>query len=216
MPPWNLADDHESPILGTTQVRVHLGALRCNVECFVTSLASDFDLIIGNDFLVSHKAVLNYHTGTCTHVQDGKSMTLRPLSYSSPNSRLQQPSVPMAASAKVPVEKLLLNAKQCRRAVRQGCDSFLVMMNTALATGLTGSVTPQSSQPFCGASASHSTADSDSASALSGQLDDLIAQVADVFAEPSGLPSDRGIEHVVPVECGAEPPFKRMYRPFTS
>ena len=139
-------------------------------------------------------------------------MTLRPLSYSSPNSRLQQPSVPMAASAKVPVEKLLLNAKQCKRAVRHGCDSFLVMVNTALATGLTGSVTPQSSQPFCGASASHSTADSDSASALSGQLDDLIAQFADIVAEPSGLPPDRGIEHVIPLEYGAEPPFKRMYR----
>ena len=32
-----LADGHESPILGTTQVRVHLGALRCNVECFELS-----------------------------------------------------------------------------------------------------------------------------------------------------------------------------------
>jgi len=177
-------------------------------------LASDFDLILGNDFLTSHKAVLSYHTSTCTLVQDGKPITLRPLSYSSPHSRLQQPTVPMAASAKVPVEKLLLNAKQSKRAVRHGCDSFLVMVNTALATGLTDSVTPQASQPFCGASASHSTtaSDSASASALSGQLDSLRAEFADVFAEPSGLPPDRGIEHVIPLEPDAQPPFKRMYR----
>ncbi len=33
-----------------------------------------------------------------------------------------------------------------------------------------------------------------------------------MLAEPSGLPPDRGIEHVIPLEPDAQPPFKRMYR----
>ncbi len=46
---------------------------------------------------------------------------------------------------------------------------------------------------------------------LTQQLDGIKSQYADVFAEPSGLPPDRGIEHVIPLEPDAQPPFKRMY-----
>ena len=47
---------------------------------------------------------------------------------------------------------------------------------------------------------------------LSQHLDSVKSEFADVFAEPSGLPPDRGIEHVIPLEPNAQPPFKRMYR----
>lgn len=36
---WELAGGHESPTLGTIQVRVHLGVLQCTVKCFVTSFS---------------------------------------------------------------------------------------------------------------------------------------------------------------------------------
>ena len=36
--------------------------------------------------------------------------------------------------------------------------------------------------------------------------------LADVFAEPSGLPPDRNIKHVIPLEPDAQPPFMHMYR----
>ena len=47
---------------------------------------------------------------------------------------------------------------------------------------------------------------------MSQQLETIKTDFADVFAGPSGLPPDRGIEHVIPLEPGAQSPFKRMYR----
>ena len=76
-----LADGSSSPILGTTEVTLHIGAFRTRVPCFVTELSIDFDIVLGNPFLTGYKAVLNYHLGTCTLVQHNKTYTLRPLSY---------------------------------------------------------------------------------------------------------------------------------------
>ena len=64
----------------------------------------------------------------------------------------------------------------------------------------------------------HRTAQPDSASAtappsvLAQQIDAVKTEFADVQAEPSGLLPDHGIEHVIPPEPVAQPPFKRMYR----
>ena len=33
-----------------------------------------------------------------------------------------------------------------------------------------------------------------------------------MFADPSGLPPDRGVDHVIPLLPDSQPPFQRMYR----
>ena len=43
-------------------------------------------------------------------------------------------------------------------------------------------------------------------------VDTLKEDFADCFAEPSGLPPDRGVEHVIPLLPHSQPPFQRMYR----
>ena len=97
--------------------------------------------------------------------------------------------------------------------LRQGCENFLGMVDTATASSLgvslgTATVTSvtDNSSPPCAASSSFSS------STLAQQLDTIKTEFVDVFAEPSGLPPDRGIEHVIPLEPDAQPPFKRMYR----
>ena len=124
----SLADGKTSPILGTTEVNLRIGGFHSRVTCFVTTLATEFDMIIGNTFLTEFRAVLNYYTSNCTLERHGKTYTLRPLSYSGANfdspycaHTIRTPVSPSAASARVPVENLLLNAAQCNRAIRQGC-----------------------------------------------------------------------------------------------
>ena len=221
-----LADGNSSPILGTARVRLQLGGFHSQFSCFVTDLATDFDLIFGNTFLTEFKAILNYYTSNCTLVRDGKTYTLRPLSYNGANfdtpcsaHTVKVPVAPVAASARVPVENLLLNAAQCKRAIRKGCQSFLVMVNSAVDTfGATGSasgtanVKPDPSTSSISSLPSQQPAAEGVAYTLSQQLDSVETDFADVFAEPSGLPPDRGIEHVIALEPDAQPPFKRMYR----
>ncbi len=227
-----LADGSSSPILGTTTVTLRIGAFSTRVSCFVTELSIDFDIVLGNPFLTGYKAVLNYHLDTCTLVQHNKTYTLRPLSYSgadldSPHCThtLRLPSAPVAASARLPFEKLLLNASQCRRALRQGCESFIVLVKTAVVphadvSNGTASVTSDNKSPWAASASAQcnapaSAAAPDTAFTLTQQLDGIKSQFAAVFAEPSGLPPgrpDRGIEHVIPLEPDAPPPFKRLYR----
>jgi len=173
--------------------------------------------------------VLNYHLDTCTLVQHSKAYTLRPLSYSEADfdslhctHPLRLPSAPVAAFARLPVEKLLLNASQCKRAIRQGCESFIVMVNTAVVphtdvSNGTASVASDNTSPCAASAYAHcdapaSAAAPDTAFTLTQQLDGIKSQFADVFADSSRLPPDRGIEHVIPLEPDAQPPFKRMYR----
>lgn len=59
--------------------------------------------------------------------------------------------------------------------------------------------------------ASESTMNAEQADLLQ-HVDTLKHDFADVFAEPSGLPPDRGVEYVVPLLPDSQPPFQRMYR----
>ena len=47
---------------------------------------------------------------------------------------------------------------------------------------------------------------------LHKHIDTLQHDFADVFATPSGLPPDRGVEHVIPLLPNSQPPFQRMCR----
>ena len=51
---------------------------------------------------------------------------------------------------------------------------------------------------------------SDEAADLQLHIDGLKQDFADVFATPSGLPPDRGVEHVIPLLPDSQPPFQRM------
>ena len=82
---------------------------------------------------------------------------------------------------------------------------------------------PSSSAPAASSSAAASnlspaTADAAPAPVAAEQaevlqhVDALRQQSSDVFAEPSGLPPDRGVEHVVLLLPDSQPPFQRAYR----
>ena len=178
-----LADGQTSKILGSATVDLRIGGFRSHVSCFVTNLGTNSDIILGNTFLTDYKAVLNYHLGTCTLTHHAKSYTLRPLSYSGADSSspscvdtVRPVAAPVASTSKVPFEQSILSVAQCKQALRQGCENFLVMVNTTMASSLgisfgTATVTSvtDNTSPPCAASSSSSS--SSTAPSLSQQLD---------------------------------------------
>ncbi len=75
---------------------------------------------------------------------------------------------------------------------------------------LTSDHTPCADSAFAHCKAPASAAALDTAFTLNQQLDGIKSQFADVIAEPSGMPPDRGIVHVVPLERDAQPPLAHV------
>ena len=60
-----LADNSEAPILGKVRLRFKLQNFTATVSCFVTDLCEEFDLILGNSFMSSQRAILDYSNFYC-------------------------------------------------------------------------------------------------------------------------------------------------------
>ena len=74
----HLADDSSSPILGKVRLRFKLQSFTSTVTCYVTTLCDEFDLILGNGFMVSHRAVLDYSNFAASLHNHGRLCTLTP------------------------------------------------------------------------------------------------------------------------------------------
>ena len=182
-----LADNTEAPILGKVQLKLKIQQFSCVVWCFVTDLCKEFDVILGNNFMIGHNAILNFQRLTVSLTRHGKRFTLK--------AGLKTGN---AADT-----KLFLNCAQARRSLKNGCEAFLIMVNALLDTD-----TDASSDVTC----AENVTNTDTENSLADGIASLRLQFADIFEPPKGLPPDRGIEHVIPTLAGAQPPFMRMYR----
>jgi len=170
----------------------------------VTDLCDEFDLILGNSFLAAHKAVLNYERHCISLTRDGRKYSLKAVRQS---SATVADSVDSVGDESVSASKLILNFAQATRCIRNGCESFFVLVHNNVADP---------------AADDHTVIDDDDDECTDGQdnrtaVPELAEHIAasrrayaDVFAEPSGLPPDRGVEHVVPLVPDAQPEFKCM------
>ena len=210
-----LADDSSSPILGRVRLRFRLQSLTCTVTCYVTDLCSDFDLILGNSFMVSHKAVLDYSNFTASFRNHSKLCTLTPKSILTDKGKLpsQQPESSIRRSSKSLPPKgkatrranradqhvkysdcfedldpeLVLSCAQARKSIKQGCRSFLVLVTAA---DVARATLATASVTSFGAPTTP-VADAEQAGLLR-HVDALQHQYSDVFQEASGPPPDRG------------------------
>lgn len=91
-----LADSSEAAILGEVWLRFRLQHFTASVFCFVTELCSEFSVILGNSFMLSHKAVLDYANFTASFRRDGKLFTVTPSSILSDGVAASVDQVPKA------------------------------------------------------------------------------------------------------------------------
>ena len=92
-----------------------------------------------------------------------------------------------------------LSCAQAKRCPRKGCEFFLVMVNFMLTANADVADTT-------GAAVTENSED-----VLADCIAPLRQEYADILESPSGLPPDRGIEHVIPLLRDSQPLSGRMY-----
>ena len=107
---------------------------------------------------------------------------------------------------------VVLSCAQARKSIGQGCRSFLVLVTQAeFAHAALAAADVRESVASSSPATAQASADLEQANLLQ-HVDALLQQYSDVFAEPSGPPPDRWVEHVIPLLPDSQPPFQRRYR----
>lgn len=204
-----LADSTEAKLIGETTIKLKIQQqFSAVLHCYVTELCDEFDIILGNAFLVAHKAVLDYGRRCISITRDGRKYCLKAI-----NAQQCEPQVTDDDGVeKARTSKLILNYAQAARCVKNGCESFFVLVNTGNAESDVSVDDPAVIDDDDDDECTDGNNNRAAVPELAEHLDASLQHYADVFAEPSGLPPDRGVEHVVPLVPGAQPEFKRMYR----
>jgi hypothetical protein len=170
------------------KVVVRIGDFSTRVTFYVTKLSDSMDVVLGEDWMKKHKAVLDYGDTSVT------------LKHGQRFFKLAQHSA--ATKGRVPVERAMCSAMQAKRASKKGCYLFHVQVQED-----EEEVAFQVDQDM---EWSPPPSDKDIPPALRS----VVNRYGDVFPKelPSGLPPDRGVGHTIPLVEGAKPPFRGIYR----
>lgn len=109
-----IADGKELDIYGTCFAKLQLGSYSAGLTFYVTDITQDWDIVLGQSWMVSHSARLDFGTFSVVGWKNGRQFTLscQDSSVSDTGPSQQDPK--------------LMSIHQCRRAVRKGCKSFMV------------------------------------------------------------------------------------------
>lgn len=191
-----LANGVNAPCLGTAELKLKLHSQTFTVQAHVLELAEQFDLIIGEDFLLHTKAVLDYGAKTLTLHHKHKRVTLN----------CRDPMRDGCNAATKPVrKKQLLNAAQVKRSTRKGERMFLFYVKPVEASH-TGADTPDRFDNAVTTTLQHKQ-----------QLVELLRRYAAVFPEkpvPFGEFAHKRPDplEVVPLVPGAKVPLRPLFR----
>ncbi|KAJ9523167.1 hypothetical protein QJQ45_024088, partial [Haematococcus lacustris] len=187
---------------------------KSKVGCFakiMPGMLAGVDLILGADWLSYYDAVLKPKHGVCTlqATNSGKPENL---------FALRPKHLPgFAAVAEMEKQRCkeaagVLSAGQTARLLRQGCSSWLMLVQPSDGNDKEGWHTGSLAAAVVGSEGARS-AEVNPWLVPAAQLEGLLAEFADVFESmPEGLPPDRKVGHTIRLEPGAVPPYRRMYK----
>lgn len=196
------ADGHDAQVTGKCTVRVKLQHYRGDVTFFVCPLSTQFDAILGDDWLTKHNAQLDFAAKRCVlRKSNGRRVVI--------SSNI---TTPAAAANGLHI----LSALQFKRAVRKGAEAFLVVVEDV------GDRPPQGAQSHSCPSASSppgclnalKVSDIGTTAVNQKDLDRLLNKYRARFPDelPKFKPRGNMVKHTIPLEPGAKPPCRPIYR----
>ena len=213
--PVEMAAGATAEVLGKTSARLQFQSHASSPVFYVLrALPADYDLILGESWLKQHQATLSYDgVPACLVTKGNKRISVPALNFddSSPPGQIptgqlsvsstRHQSSPATPEVNDQPPMPILSALQFKRAVRKVRKRLFMVL-----------VTPQSSPEHSDAT-EHQSSSSSCSSSTVPDLQKILDKYKSIFEEiPDGLPPDRGIPHLIPLQPGAQPPQKRMYR----
>jgi hypothetical protein len=202
-----LGDGSMAKIVGRCSVKLSMGPFSDRVSGLVLeSLAPYHDIILGEDFLSSYHAVLNFGAKSITLRKGHRKLTV--------HSREAQPVQTLSFSAAKQPTLPVLSALQAKRAIKKGIEQpFLVVVRDAQ-LGLDpegGGDDPLDSLHQVSEAEQHIG----DGPCDRGRLRELLKKYACISPdELPGFPPERGegTQHVINLLPGSQPPAPRRYR----
>ena len=198
-------DGRDNPSLGTTTCRLKLGGLRDDVTLHVLEMDEDLDVILGEDWLHSHKVEINYDQCVITAKSAGTKFVLPSTSVADPAPRCaDDPDAP----------PVFLRSAQVKRFIRKRVDMFVVNVRPVAEVGERDDRSPDGDDKWRGfPSDSQTPTLSGSCVVDEAAMARVLRDNADVLADlPPGLPPQRATEHTIPLIPGSRPVFRPPYR----
>ena len=108
-----LGDGSSVPTQGTIKMKLRFADFTRTVVATVADLADNFDVILGQNFLQQHKAILNFENNTISLVINDKRVTcsVKPKQYTQPKPQSE-----------------FLTTIQAKRLIKQGCKCISVLV----------------------------------------------------------------------------------------
>jgi hypothetical protein len=221
------AGGHSAALLGQCTFKVNVQQFSGTVTTLVLqNMLPETDVILGDEWLRKQQAVMNYNAGTCTLHSGSRIRTLRVGHDDLPNTSDQILHQLLTAVLQAQAPPAIVTAKQAHKAMKRGAAYFTVMVkrsgdvdlqpgsaNTMMcAPKCVRAVPLDPTQATCAATSSGPAVQGASAHSQA-KLQQLLQQYSNVFADlPPELPPERNVAFTIPLQPGATPPARRMYR----
>jgi hypothetical protein len=133
---WSVqvANSDTMQVTGTTDIEVMVQGFKQVIRFLVIPMAEDMDLIIGNDWLHKHKAVLSYEHSTVSFWHDGKRLVLQPTGTAQSVKRVHGPAGGMDADeddndAKEKGNVQILSFAKAKKVIRDRDDWMVLQLH---------------------------------------------------------------------------------------
>lgn len=193
---YRVADDRTAFTHGVATLRLRLASCEFALECHVIDMLSGYDVILGDAWLLAHRAYLDYARGACVFSLGGKRVVLQ-----SRNILRGRHAVSADSSSELRMLISAIDWQNMLNAPATSSDS-IAEMHLLVVKPLT-SETPTPDLPL----------DSPlrlDPSKLQALLDEHKSFLVDDL--PAGLPDLLLDQEVIPLEPGATPPCARIWR----
>ena len=204
-----MADGHS--VASTEQVTANMDLAKGHVPIcayVLPALMGDLDLIVGNDWLLQHAAMLDYATQAVTVLHAGVRQRLPVLPHPAQSlSTTNFVAACVATLAHAPPP--LLSAKQAVRALKRGARAVWLLLQSDhppmagnVSVAATAEQVPDPSKDM-----------RDACAQLPNPVTAVLSKHAGLFGpRPPGLPKDHAVSHTIQLEPGARAPYLPTYR----